>query len=503
MRHRFTTWALALVFSLATFAFAQGGTLVVALERDVESTDPTVGGTIDAVNYNQAIADHLVYMGDNGLEPWVIERWEATPEGVYTWHIQQGITFHDGTVLDAAAVVFNIERLRVPENNLRYGSYFQRLQSIEAVNEHTVRLDMGAYDLEFMERMINIGIVSPTAVQALGAGFRDAPVGSGPFVFDSYTPGERIVLKRNPNYWRAGEPLVDELVFRIIPEANVRLIELEAGTVHYAVNMAAADLAQAEAAGLEVVSGPALGRLILYMNSQRITDPAVRRAVNTAIDREVLVDVVTNGLADVAYYAVPRSTWAYNPDIPTYPYDVARANQILDEAGWVRGADGIRAKDGERLVWDMPADSIPSRLRAAELIAAMLADIGIQVEIRSMDSTAFTAAARGGEHHLAWFQWAGSTADPWVAAGDLHCTYAWNIAQYCNPELDLLVDEARVSLDQNRRQQLYDEFFTFVQEQSFYAAVGHLPAVFVARPEVEGVRIVGGRLLFNEARLGD
>jgi peptide/nickel transport system substrate-binding protein len=503
MRFRIATITVILLLLIASLAFAQGGTVVVALERDVESTDPSVGGTIDAVNYNQAIADHLVYMGDEGLEPWVIENWEVTPEGIYTWRIRQGITFHDGTVLDADAVKFNIDRLRVPENNLRYGSYFQRLQSIEVIDDYTLELNMGAYDLEFMERMINIGIVSPTAVEALGEGFRDAPVGSGPFIFESYTPGERIVLRRNPNYWRSGEPLVDELVFRIIPEASVRLIELEAGTVHYAVNMAAADLAEAERAGLEVVRGPALGRLILYMNLERITDPAVRRAVNHAIDRQVLVDVVTNGLAEVAFYAVPRSSWAYNPDIPTYPYDIERANAILDEAGWVRGADGVRAKDGERLVWDMPADSIPSRLRAAEIIAAMLNEIGIQVNIRSMDSTAFTDTARGGDHHLAWFQWAGSTFDPWVAAGDLHCNYAWNIAQYCDPELDALVEEALVSQDQERRQELYDAFFTRVQEEAFYVAVGHLPAVFVARPEIEGVRIVGGRLLFNEARLID
>lgn len=503
MPHRFLALLASLALALPAFAFAQGGTFVVGLIRDVESTDPTVGGTIDAVNYNMAIADHLVYMGPDGLEPWVIESWDATPDGVYTWNIRQGITFHDGTVLDADAVVFNIERLVVPENDLRYGSYFQRMQSIEAVDDYTVVIDMGAFDLEFMERMINIGIVSPTAVEALGADFRDAPVGSGPFTFVSYTPGERIVLERNPNYWREGEPFVDELIFRIIPEAGVRLIELEAGTVHYAINMDSADLAQAERADLTIETGPALGRLILYMNTQRITDPAVRRAVNHAIDREVLVDVVTNGLANVAYYAVPQGTWAYNPDIPTYEYDVEGANQLLDEAGWVRGADGVRAKDGERLVWEMPADSIPSRLRAAEIVAAMLSEIGIQVTIRSMDSAAFTATARGGDHHLAWFQWAGSTADPWVAAGDLHCNYAWNIAQYCNPELDALVDEARTSLDQDRRQELYDEFFTHVQEQSYYVAIGHLPAVFMARPEVEGVRIVGGRLLFNEARINE
>jgi peptide/nickel transport system substrate-binding protein len=500
MPHKIRVLFASLVVAVLSFALGQE-TLVVALERDLNSTDPTVGGTIDAVNYNMAVADHLVYMGDDGLVPWVIESWEATPEGIYTWNIREGITFHDGTVLDAEAVVFNIERLLVPENNLRYGSYFQNMESIEATDTYTVQVDMGTYDREFMERMINIAIVSPTAVEELGDGFREAPVGSGPFRFVSYTPGERIVLERNPDYWREGEPYVDELIFRIIPEANVRLIELEAGTVHYAVNMAAADLEQAEGAGLLVDQGPALGRLITYMNLERVTDPAVRRAVNHAINRDVLIAVVTNGLAEKAYYAVPEASWAYNPDMPRYEYDVDRANQILEDAGWVMGDDGVRAKDGERLEWEMPADSIPSRLRAAEIIASMLSEIGIQVNIRSMDSSAFTSTARGGDHHLAWFQWAGSTSDPWVAAGDLHCDYAWNIAQHCDPEVDALIDAARSSLDQERRQELYDELFTYVQEQAFYVTVGHLPAVFLSRPEVEGVRILGGRLLFSEAQL--
>ena len=499
---RLKTLILALFLAASALALAQGGTLIVALERDLGSTDPTVGGTIDAVNYNMSIADHLVVMGDSGLEPWVLTSWEATPEGVYTWKIREGITFHDGTTLDAEAVKFNVERLLVPENNLRYGSYFSRLQSIEVVDDYTLTLDTGTYDVEFMERMINIAIVSPTAVQEMGEAFRENPVGSGPFMFESYTPGERIVLTRNPNYWREGEPHVDSIVFRIIPESAVRLIELETGNVHYAVNMAGADLEAAQNAGLIIVAGPALGRLIVYFNLENITDADIRRAVNHAIDRAAIIDIVTGGLAKQAYYAVPEASWAHNPNLPRYEHDVERANRILDEAGWVRGSGGVRAKDGVRLEWDMPAASIPSRLRAAEMVAAMVSEIGIRANIRSMDSSAFTSEARGGNHDLIWMQWAGSSSDPWNFALDLHCDYAWNMAQACEPKvLDPLIESGKETVVQDTRQSIYDAYFTYVQDQSLYVAVGHLPPVFISSPEVEGVRIVGGRLLFNEARL--
>ena len=201
-----------------------GGELVVALNADLYSADAQMGGTIASVNYNMAIADLLVVMGDEGPAPWLIESWDATLDGVYTWNIRQGVTFHDGTPLNAEAVKFNIERLLDPDNEFRYGVYFRRTEEINVVDEYTLEIVNSSFDVEFMDRMINISIVSPTAVQEMGDDFANAPVGTGPFKFVSYTPGERIVLERNENYWQEGKPCVDSLVFRVIPEEAVRLI---------------------------------------------------------------------------------------------------------------------------------------------------------------------------------------------------------------------------------------------------------------------------------------
>ena len=193
-----------------------GGELVVALNADLYSSDAQMGGTIAAVNYNMAIADLLVVMGDEGPAPWLIESWEATLDGVYTWNIRQGVTFHDGTPLNAEAVKFTIERLLDAENVFRYGVYFGRTQEINVVDEYTLEIVNSSFDVEFMDRMINISIVSPSAVQEMGEDFANAPVGTGPFKFVSRTPGERIVLERNENYWQEGKPCVDGLIFRVI-----------------------------------------------------------------------------------------------------------------------------------------------------------------------------------------------------------------------------------------------------------------------------------------------
>jgi peptide/nickel transport system substrate-binding protein len=480
----------------------RGGTLVVGLARDLESTDPMVGGTIDATIYNNAVADPLVIIGEDGIAPWVIESWNINPSGIYTWKIRRGINFQDGTPLNAQAVKFTLDRYRDPANGLRYGSYFARTRSIQVVDDYTLRIENEAYDPEFMERMINIVVVSPTAVQRLGtAGFRANPVGSGPFRLVSYTKGERIVLERNPRYWRAGRPYADRLIFRIISEANVRLIEMEAGTVHFSVDMAASDLERARRANLVINIGKPLGQLNVYMNLKRITDVAVRRAVHYAINRPVLVNAVAPGIAKVSYYSMPEAVWAYNPNIPRYEYDLARANRILDEAGWVRGAEGIREKNGVRLVWDMPAESIPSRLRAAEIVSAMLSEIGIRTRIRVMDSTAFSNTTRGGNYDICWYQWAGSSLDAWPYDGGLNSKYAFNVAQSNDPALDRLLDTALKSTSRRTRQTIYDQYFNIVQDQSLFITVGHLPAVFVSRPEINGVRIYTNRLLLDGAWL--
>jgi peptide/nickel transport system substrate-binding protein len=494
MQHRFAALIASLILVVSSLAFGQS-TFVVALIRDVESTDPTVGGTIDAVNYNMAIADHLVHMTDDGLEGWVIERWEATPDGVYTWHIREGITFTDGTPLNAEAVVFNIERLRVPENNLRYGSYFQRMRSIEAVDEYTVRVDMGAYDMEFMERMINVGIVSPTAVEALGPGFRDAPVGSGPFMFVSYTPGERIVLERNPNYW-GGAPEIERLVFQAMPDGRQRLIALESGAIDVAYSIPPAELQfVALHPGLDLKRRPANNVAYLAMNSTRppFDDVRVRRAVNFATNKEPIVKLAYQGLAVQAFGPLPPEQWGHHPGGERYPYDRATARALLDEAA----ADG--AFDPDKIhrfyVSFTPRPYLPDPEGVARVLQTNLADVGIQTELVVQGFRSHLSTVQRGDHDLCLLGWVGDNGDPdnfLYVLFDSDNTVpglARNVAFYRNPELDKLLAAAQQSSNREERQEIYARAQELIADRAPWVPLAHSEVAVAVRTDVGGVEI--------------
>lgn len=472
--------------------------LVVALDGDLYSTDPQKGGIIAATNYNVTIAEPLVIMGKDGVEGWLLESFKAAPDGTYTWKVRQGIKFSDGTPLNAEAVKFSIERTMDKKNEFEYQAYFVNTTGMKVIDEYTLEVKNKAYDVEFMERMINVSIVSPTAVQKLGDDFKNKPVGSGPYLFESYTKGERIVLKRNENYWRKGEPYFDRLVFRIIPEESVREVELEAGTVHIAMNMST-QFGAAKKAGLPVITTPALGQQMIYFNLKNISDVNVRKAVSYAIDREAIAKNVFGGISEVGSYPMPKAVWAYDPKFEIYKYDVAKAKQLLDQAGWVPGSDGIRAKGGVKLSWDMPTSSIPSRTQASESIAGMLRAIGIEAKLRTMDNLTHTTIVRKGEFDIAYWEWAGSSSDPWSYSGGLHSKYAWNPSQWGDPNLDVYLDKALVSLDRTERKNLYDQWFTAIMNDARLVSIAFKPAVFVSRPDIAGFEVPGGRLFVNAA----
>ena len=226
-------------------------------------------------------------------------------------------------------------------------------------------------------------------------------------------------------------------------------------------------------------------------------DPLVRRAVNHALNRQAIVSNVFQDMSTVGYYPMPPSVWAYDESIQTFPYNLEEANRLLDEAGWVMGDDGIREKDGEKLTWDMPSSNIPSRQQASEMIVGMLHDVGIQANLQVMEHLTFLNSVRAGEYDIAYWEWAGSTSDPWAYSGGLHSNYAWNPTQFGDPELDQYLDRALVSLDRDERKELYKSYFTEVMANTYLANIAFKPAVAASRPEVHGVQFLGGRLLLE------
>lgn len=478
----------------------RGGELVVALSRDLVSTDPLRAGNIDSNNYNHAIAEPLVLFGKQGLDPWVLESWKAEQDGTFTWNVRKGVKFTDGTPVNAEAVKISIDRTLDPRTESPQRAHFiNRNSVITVVDEYTLKVKNRSYDTEFMDRMTSTGIVSAAAIRR-GADFRREPVGSGAFKFVSYTPGERIVLERNGDYWRPGEPYVDRLVLRIIPEESVRLIELEAGSIHFAVDMAAADLRRARERGMQLVATQALGSMNLFFNLKRVTDSNVRRAVSHSIDRDAIIRALYPGdIAEVSQYYLPKAMGTWDDSrIPTHPYDPEAARRVLDEAGWKLGPDGVRANSkGEKLSWVMLAPTIPKWLAGAEMISGMLRRVGIQANISIADFRTFETACIKGEHDVCYYEWPGSSNDPWHNTTMTSSKYFWNMGQFNDPVLDRLHEANITTLDRARRKQVLFDYFTHVQKNTLYVTVGHKPYLYIARPEVRGVHVAFTRALYH------
>ncbi|MBM3450213.1 MAG: hypothetical protein FJX78_04410, partial [Armatimonadetes bacterium] len=453
-----------------------------------------------AVNYNMSVAEVLNLYSKDGLDPWLLESWSATPQGVFTWKVRRGVKFSDGTPLTAEAVKNSIEFLRDPRNEYPYRSYFVgKTDGIDVVDESTLRVRNRTFDVEFMDRMPNVGILAPASLRP-GVDLRRQAIGSGAYKLQTYTPGERIVMTRNDAYWRPNEPYLDRIVFRAIPDESVRLLELEAGTAHLAIDMGAADLRRAQQRGLRVYPQAPVGSMLFYFNLQKIRERAVREAVQYAIDREAIVKALYSTHGDSVSYNIPRAMkFFHDTSVPTYGFDPDRARRILEEAGYRAGGDGIRQNaSGQRLVWEMPSSSIASTIAASQMIAGMLRRVGIQANIRIMDFRTYEANAINGNYDVAYYEWAGSSADnPWHNTLVTYSQYAWKIPQINDPVLDRLHIANLTTLDRDARKRVLREYFTNVQRNAYYVTIGHKPYVFVARPEVEGVGFYGNRLMFN------
>jgi peptide/nickel transport system substrate-binding protein len=247
-----------------------------------------------------------------------------------------------------------------------------------------------------------------------------------------------------------------------------------------------------------------VGSMLLYFNLQKIREKSVREAVQYAIDREAVVKALYSTYGDSVSYNIPRAmTFFHDTAVPTYGFDPDRARRILDEAGYKPGGDGIRQNSaGQRLVWEMPSSSIASTIAASQMIAGMLRRVGIQANIRIMDFRSYEANAINGNYDVAYYEWAGSSADnPWHNTLVTYSQYAWKIPQINDPVLDRLHVANLTTLDKDTRKRVLREYVTHVQRNAYYVTLGHKPYVFVARPEVEGVGFFGNRLMFNGAWL--
>lgn len=492
----------------AAVAFVEGGTLTFALatEPTLGGLDPNVSPAAVAHRVMQAIYDPLVVqLPDFSYAPALAESWEMAEDGLtWTFVLRPGVTFHDGTPFNAEAVKFNFDRIQDPET----GSFFAitllgPVTETEVVDEYTVRLHLATPHAALLDSLSSafLGIVSPAAVAASGAEFANQPVGTGPFIFERWDKQDRIVLRANPDYaWGSpafehqDAPYVEELVFRIIPEAGTRLGALQAGEVDLAESILPADIAGL-AGGDDTFADFAItpgSPYVLILNHAKppFDELAVRQALAAAFDRAGVVQALYGGLYPLAEGPLASSTFAYDPTVEgTITYDPDRARALLDEAGWTVGDGGVRERDGQRLVIQLLASDVDREQRHAidEALQVQAAEVGFDIQMQRVPTAQFLELRNANEYHVVGTSFVSS--DPDILRSMYWSeTPSFNNAQLDDPEFDALVLGGQQALTAAERVDFYAQAQHYLLDHASIIPIYEFPYYVGGRAPVAGLR---------------
>ncbi len=455
MRHLKLALTTALVGALsATTLSAQD--LRIALQSDADVLDPDQSRTFVGRIVYASMCDKLVDITPElEIIPQLATEWEYSSDGKsLKMTLREGVVFHDGTPFNAEAVAANINRSQTLEESRRK-SELSSVTGTEVLSEFEIRFDLKAQDATLLAQFADRAgmMVSPTAAEAAGANFGLNPVCSGPFSFDQRVAQDRIVLKRFPDYWNAGAISFDSVTFLPIPDTTVRLANLQSGDIDMLERLAATDLTQAEGdAGINVQSAVSLGYQGITINVNNSDkggawgdDKRLRQALSYALDREAINQVVFEGAFAPGNQPFPPNSPWYDTDHPVPARDVEKAKALLAEAGYPDGID---------LDVQVPNTTVP--LQLMQVVQSMATEAGIRINITSKEFATLLADQSAGEYQASQIGWSGRV-DP---DGNIHQFMTTdggiNDSKYSNPEVDNLLNAARVSTDLAVRKQSYD-----------------------------------------------
>lgn len=450
----------------------KGGTLVVAIGEDPGQFNPGITTSFGPHSVADSIYNGLVGLDVNANPlPDLATSWEVSDDSTeYTFHLAEGVTWHDGEPFSSADVKFTFENILLKYHSRTKAGLEKILADIDTPDANTVVLRFNKPYAPLLQRLdvtetpilpkhIYEGIEDPTKAEA-----NLTPIGTGPFVFNSYTAGVEIRLKRNENYFKAGLPLLDEVVFRIIPEVSTQIQALEAGEVDYVWRVPGPDTARIadspETDVLPVFSGPGGGYCIMTItfNLERdiLKEVKVREAFAYAIDRQQIVDQILFGQGRVAEAPISSGiAWAHLSDGPQFAYDPAKAETLLDEAGYPKGTDGTRFK--------VDFVHFPTFSKYGELLREQLGKVGIDFELRPLErDAAIDTIFNLRDFDTNVISYCNNT-DPEIGVRRMYVsTNIGNIpfsngATYQNPDIDALFDQAASTADQAARGDIYHQ----------------------------------------------
>lgn len=485
-----------------------GGTFIFGRGADSTSLDPINVTDGESFIVTEQIFNTLVDYKPDSTEviPSLAKSWTNSEDGLtWTFTLQEGVKFHDGTDFDAEAVVYNFNRWMDPKHPQHKGDFgyyaymfggFKGdqghvIKEVVAKDKYTVEFHLNFPQAPFLNNlaMSPFGIASPAAIEKYGEKFGENPVGTGPFKFVEWKKGDSITLEKNPNYWKPGLPKLDKVIFRSIPDNSNRYTALKNGEIDLMTGLNPEDAQSVkENPKLQLFLRPSMnvGYLAFNTKVKPFDDPRVRQALNMTVNKKEIIDSFFAGLAEPAVNPMPPSLWGYNDEIQDYPVDLEKAKTLLAEAGYPNGF--------ETDLWYMsePRDYMPNGQKVAEVLQADFAKIGVKVKLVTFDWITYLDKTGKGEHPMAMLGWTGDNGDPdnflyvLLDKDNTRTPDAGNIAFYVNDQLHEILIKAQRSTNQEERIALYKEAQKIIHEDAPWIPLVHSTPPIAAIKEVKG-----------------
>lgn len=485
-RLNFRALLLASTLSLAALS-AEAETLRVAMGYDPVSLDPIATSDNGSIWTQLLIYDTLVRPDATGtkLEPGLAESWTVSDDGRTIRFKLRDAKFSDGTPVTAEDVQFSIERAASEESG--WGRFYRPITRFEIPNPREIVMHLTEpFTPAFNNLALFAAAILPkAALEAKGAAFFDAPVGSGPFVLKKWTRGASLELVKNPYYWQAGKPAVDEAVLEVVTEPSARVIKLEAGEVDVALDPPLNQLAALKAEpGITTGSVTPYRADFVQLNTRYapLGNEKVRQALNYAIDKTALIKGVLYGEGTPAASAMPVMAYA-DPALTPYPYDPAKAKALLADAGYPEGFEA-----------EMLVDSgIATQRNTAIALQAMLAQVGVKVKIQMLESGTQWETTKAGGYQMSLSYTTSDTIDPdqiigFVAVNPERAN-AYH-TEWKNERLNALYAQERKTVNGPERGAMFREMIQILHDGAPFLFLYHPATVWAEKDYVKGFSVL-------------
>ena len=497
----FAAIAALLPFSCKPSNASTGGrtrdVLIYGRGKDSISLDPAAASDGESTKVMDNVFETLVDFSEDpqhpaDLIPCLATSWEEGKDRLHwTFHLREGVKFHDGTPFDAQAAKFTLERLifggEWGPQTAPYRGNFVDVGSLKALDSKTLVIYLKRPSVVLLRNlaMFCASIVSPTAVKTEGRRFGNKPVGTGPYRLRSWKKDVRVTLTRNEDWWGSFKPKLKTIVFLQVRDWPSRRVQLEAGEIQMVDNVVFQDIENLKKAkGVEVQVRDGMNVCYLTLNNEKppFDNPKVRKAVAMAIDRGRIVDRGYFGFAKPAHDLIP-------PTIPAHAEDVA-PKKDLDQAKALLAAVGIKPGTVVELrVMNNPRPYLMEPDKVAEILRDQLAEIGLVVHIKKLDWAAYLKGLQQGEHQMALIGWTTDNGDPDnfygpLLSGDL--VGGTNYSRMRNPKFDALLREARGISDPPARQEAYAHIQGILRSQCPLVPLVYTKIASAYRSDVQG-----------------